>query len=480
MPSSSSSSHKPSHLSHSFLPRKPSILRRDRDRSSRKAASSSEPSSRSQTPIPHRSTTPLPPTIDESDAPHSVSLSPSKKNRHSFASSVSDLGSSLRRSASIRSSSNSITSAETKDHHPSRPNLAASLSTEKASNASSSKLSIHHFRRGRQKSHDSSLDADFRNMASGTPASQWDRPPGTSASNATFGGKTGSLGGSANLSQVPSSGGHNPHALYQHIHDLSSKRISTLDYLRKAHDGRVYWFNTLLFNKADLNKLPYFSPRNLARRATNYLLLGFSIPTILDMNSQSAAEYLRALNALLMEFEAYQTLHPPDGNAPSSLSRGRVAGMFKRGMHAASGAAKGRRQSSATELMLPEGLGETSSNASQLSFPGTDHGDHLSPGEEYSHLLTPSLPFDPDFFETFSTLCDVLIDCYTKIMNLVNGPEACGLGVGELFAKADARIRKIIVAGVVREFEDASRAGAKSEIAGVGKVVLGGLISTKA
>lgn len=234
MPSSSSSSHKPSHLSHSFLPRKPSILRRDRDRSSRKAASSSEPSSRSQTPIPHRSTTPLPPTIDESDAPHSVSLSPSKKNRHSFASSVSDLGSSLRRSASIRSSSNSITSAETKDHHPSRPNLAASLSTEKASNASSSKLSIHHFRRGRQKSHDSSLDADFRNMASGTPASQWDRPPGTSASNATFGGKTGSLGGSANLSQVPSSGGHNPHALYQHIHDLSSKRISTLDYLRKA------------------------------------------------------------------------------------------------------------------------------------------------------------------------------------------------------------------------------------------------------
>ena len=49
-------------------------------------------------------------------------------------------------------------------------------------------------------------------------------------------------------------------------------------------------------------------------------------------------------------------------------------------------------------------------------------------------------------------------------------------GLGELFAKADARVRKVIVAGVVHEFEDASRQGAKSEMAGVGKVVLGGLI----
>jgi len=32
------------------------------------------------------------------------------------------------------------------------------------------------------------------------------------------------------------------------------------------------------------------------------------------------------------------------------------------------------------------------------------------------------------------------------------------------------------VAGVVREFEDASRNGAKGELAGVGRVVLGGLM----
>jgi hypothetical protein len=102
--------------------------------------------------------------------------------------------------------------------------------------------------------------------------------------------------------------------------------------------------------------------------------------------------------------------------------------------------------------------------------------DTLLPTESYTHLLTPSLPFDPDFFETFATLCDVLIDCYSKVTQLINSPDACVGGVGELFAKADARVRKVIVANVVREFEEKCREGVRSEVAGVGKVVLGGLM----
>lgn len=45
-----------------------------------------------------------------------------------------------------------------------------------------------------------------------------------------------------------------------------------------------------------------------------------------------------------------------------------------------------------------------------------------------------------------------------------------------MFAKADARLRKVIVGGVVREFESAAREGGKKEIAGVTRVVLGGLM----
>lgn len=250
-----------------------------------------------------------------------------------------------------------------------------------------------------------------------------------------------------------------------------------------SHEGRMYWYNTLLFSKPDLAKLPYFEPKRLARRATNYLLLGLSLPTILDMNASSAMDYLRALNALLAEFESYQQVHPPEGSSASSLSRARIPAMFKRATHAAG--AKGRRASSAQDIGLPMGSsdpadlknmvnGGATSTSSASSFPVSEQ--ELLPGEEYTHLLTPSLPFDPDYFETFATLCDVLIDCYTRIMSLVPSPSQCAPGISEIFAKADAKLRKIIVSGIVKEFEEASRNGAKTEIAGVGKVVLGGLM----
>jgi uncharacterized membrane protein YgcG len=165
----------------------------------------------------------------------------------------------------------------------------------------------------------------------------------------------------------------------------------------------------------------------------------------------------------------------------------------------------------------------TTSPTDAPAFSGP--GDTLLPGESYTHLLTPSLPFEPDFFETWATLCDVLIDTYAKIMTLLEQPEytisssmrtdggSSGLGssssggagggggggvsgaggpaggsgaisassagipgIGELFAKADARVRKVLIAGVVREFEEASRAGSRAEVGGVGRVVLAGLM----
>jgi hypothetical protein len=245
------------------------------------------------------------------------------------------------------------------------------------------------------------------------------------------------------------------------------------------HEGRVHWFNTLLFNKPDLQRMPYFDTRKVARRATNYLLLGISLPTVLDLSGLNVLEFLKMLNALLSEFEAFQQVHPPDG---SSISRGRFPQMFKRSTATGS---KGRRTSSAADIGLPMGSDHPDSKTtngsisaggsnSTTSFSATD--SELLPGEEYTYLLTPSLPFEPDFYETFATLCDVLIDCYTKIVTLIPSPKECTPNVAEMFTKADGRVRKIIIQGVVKEFEDSSRSGVKSEIAGVGRVVLGGLM----
>ncbi|KAI0134353.1 hypothetical protein BJ170DRAFT_195738 [Xylariales sp. AK1849] len=268
--------------------------------------------------------------------------------------------------------------------------------------------------------------------------------------------------------------------VYTHIQEIANKRISTLDYLRKAHEGRVYWFNTLLFDKPDLARMPYFDSRKLARRATNYLLLGLSLPTVIDLNSSTPLEFLRSLNTLLTEFDSFQQIHTENGTNASSLSRARLPQMFRRGP-----GGKGRRTSGAGDLggygdggahgSMYNG-GATQSPTSVISFGLGGEGNELLPGEEYTHLLTPSLPFDPDFFETFATLCDVLIDCYTRLMSLIPSSKECTPGVAELFSKADSKVRKIIIQGVVKEFEDSGRAGLKQEVAGVGKVVLGGLM----
>ncbi|PFH59232.1 hypothetical protein XA68_12631 [Ophiocordyceps unilateralis] len=259
--------------------------------------------------------------------------------------------------------------------------------------------------------------------------------------------------------------------IHQQIAELATKRISTLDYLRKAHEGRVYWFNTYLFDRPDLARMPYFDPRKLARRATNFLLLGLSVPTINDLYSSSAIEFLRCLNALLSEFDSFQQLH---GDSSATLTRARLPNMFRRQ------GGKARRSSSATEVAeesqampaLPGGA--VAGAPSVMTFAASE--SDLLPGEEYTYLLTPSLPFEPDFFETFATLCDVLIDCYRRFLALVPTPRECSAPVAELFSKVDSKLRKIIVQGPVKEFEDYSRSQVKAEVASIGKVVLGGLM----
>ncbi len=218
---------------------------------------------------------------------------------------------------------------------------------------------------------------------------------------------------------------------------------------------------------------------------------------------------------LLAEFESYQQIHTENGTSSSTLSRAaRLPSMFRR-----NAGGRGRRQSGAGTggdqgvdggaggggtnghvnghghghghgdgVFSDGGFGggnnadgpavnaSGASGGSVINFGLGAEGGDLLPGEEYAHLLTPNLPFDPDFFETFATLCDVLIDCYTRLMALLPTARDCAPGVAELFAKADARVRKLVVQGVVKEFEDASRAGLKQEVASVGKVVFSGLM----
>ena len=60
--------------------------------------------------------------------------------------------------------------------------------------------------------------------------------------------------------------------------------------------------------------MPYFDSRKLARRATNYLLLGISLPTIIDLNGSNSLEFLRTLNPFSRNSRPSSRSTPPDGS----------------------------------------------------------------------------------------------------------------------------------------------------------------------
>lgn len=275
----------------------------------------------------------------------------------------------------------------------------------------------------------------------------------------------------------------NPNTIYTQLQETAAKRMATVDYLRKLHEGDIFHFGMYHYSQGTLSSIPSMQPHKLGRRATNYFLLGYSLPAVLDMNSGSPLEYLKALSALLTEFEEYQYLSGFDASG-NVVSKGRMGQMFKSGMGFGSRGTKGRRSSTAIvpdnlsiDARQAEHLGIANSGKNSETSSALDMTSLINPtGHEFAYLLTPHIPFEPDFNTTLGTLCDTLIDVYAKLMEIIGGPENCSSAVGEAFSKADKAIRKILVANVVREFEETTRTGVKGEMAGLGKLTLGGLV----
>lgn len=110
-------------------------------------------------------------------------------------------------------------------------------------------------------------------------------------------------------------------SIHEYLNELVSKRVATLKYLRKAHEGNTHWFNTILLSKNDLANL-YPNSRMQRRqdhrieqtkqgrrilihrcRTCNFYTLGISLGALLDITN--APDYVKALTQLLSEFEYY-------------------------------------------------------------------------------------------------------------------------------------------------------------------------------
>ena len=242
----------------------------------------------------------------------------------------------------------------------------------------------------------------------------------------------------------------------------------------RRHEGNVYYFSTISYDQSHLSGLHSLHPSRLGRRATNYLLLGTSLSPLLELHANNPLDYLRALAALFTEFDTYSQLSSSDSGV-SSLTRGRMGAMLKSGMRNV----KPRRSSTAHDAIMIDtmsngstgNLSTTASIAESMPLPPISNVHH-----DFQYLKTPSLPFDPDFSTSFATLTEILVDAYMSLLNLVPSADACVPGIAEAFAKADKGIRKVIVSGMVNEFGDSARKETRSEVGGLGKLVLGGLM----
>lgn len=207
--------------------------------------------------LPDADTTTTTAAVRPLDPPVNPPATPPRRrqtSRHSIALSVADLGSQLRRSRSASLRTSSSAAASTSSSHKRTPSatLALADSPEKApvpaAAVSRPALSISTFSRGKQKSADN-VKAEGAHVYEKSPLSAVDRPKtpfGTAAASMPPPTRyiptqkeiiqanqqsNRALGPAAPI-VAPSSS--NPGIVFQHIQELASKRISTLDYLRKA------------------------------------------------------------------------------------------------------------------------------------------------------------------------------------------------------------------------------------------------------
>ncbi|KAI9254474.1 hypothetical protein BDA99DRAFT_518500 [Phascolomyces articulosus] len=197
-------------------------------------------------------------------------------------------------------------------------------------------------------------------------------------------------------------------SLHEYLSELVSKRVATIKYLRRAHEGNTHWFNTILLTKNDLSSI--YPNMKMQRRSCNFYMLGVSLGTILDIMNTS--DYVKALGQLLNEYEYHINDH----------SKQKMKNIFRK--------ARGKDDVAYTD------------------------------GGEYGHLMLPHVPFDLDYFETFYTLTDILVEAYQK---LLIGSEGCNQAYFELVLKCDSKLKKIFTL-VTKELDSVARNAIKEEL----------------
>ncbi|RHZ76654.1 hypothetical protein Glove_194g22 [Diversispora epigaea] len=211
--------------------------------------------------------------------------------------------------------------------------------------------------------------------------------------------------------RTPSNENNGSTASYDYLYELVQKRITTFTYLKRAHEGKIHWFNTVCLSKEDLGMV--FENSKMKKRSGNFFILGTSLAPILDITNPQ--DYVKALSVMLQEFEYHTNEH----------SKQKMKIFFRK-----------------SKIVKDE----------DASFQESG---------EYTYLCVPNIPFDLDYFQAFYTLCDILVEVYNKLLAGTNNIMTTSFT--ESVLKVDGKFKKII-ALVAKEIDTLSRNTIKDEL----------------
>ncbi|CAO0796183.1 unnamed protein product [Mucor circinelloides] len=198
--------------------------------------------------------------------------------------------------------------------------------------------------------------------------------------------------------------------LYEYLAELVSKRVATIKYIRKAHEGNTHWFNTILLTRDNLTSM--YPNSKMTKRTNHFYALGLSLGAILDITNP--VDYIKALSQIMTEFERHT----------SDDSKQKMKNIFRKAK---------------------------SKDENTLDNTG-----------DYGYLIIPHIPFEMDYFETFFTLIDIMAEAYYKLLVGTEGP-ICTQAYFELVLKCDGKFKKIVTM-ITKELDLLARNAIKDEL----------------
>ncbi|KAL9654056.1 hypothetical protein ABK040_011600 [Willaertia magna] len=220
----------------------------------------------------------------------------------------------------------------------------------------------------------------------------------------------------------------NHNAKVQLIEYIVQKRVDNLDYIRKFHEGKIYWFNTVQITIEDINK--YYPATFLQKRLQQWCCLGISLSNLLQLDT--GIQFIRACAQLLEEYE-YE------------FSNVAVQGM---------------------KMLKAIALNNWEEESLvQKNIKPTIH--KMNGNVVYEFLKIPNIPCDLDYRQVVFSLCDVLTFVYRKFMD----ESTSSNNLHEYIIKLDKKFKNSFIALICKEMSTLAMHIVKSKLSNLEKLM---------